>query len=264
MVTKQRFKRLAALILLVAHSIVAGMPVHAGDWMPMLPSQDFYDFQLFAPPDLQDYEIYPEPSEGIFFNYDRLYWGITPPRVAGVGTTQSGNYIIPTYPISPQTVVQLNNDNIAASGTSGVGSIIGGLYTFGTDPLQLDLNTSWMRTKMAWGNRYEGGWIYDNSGVNITYFNIGQSQSFTTLSEFAASSPTQEFTQTSTAGGGTGTGAAPRRGDLWLHAAGLQDRASRARSLGADRGRAAGGPLGADAGRSGVGPRRPRTAAAAL
>ena len=202
MVTKQRFKRLAALILFVAHGIVAGMPVHAGDWMPMLPSQDFYDFQLFAPPDLQDYEIYPEPSEGIFFNYDRLYWGITPPRVAGVGTTQSGNYIIPTYPISPQTVVQLNNDNIAASGTSGVGSIIGGLYTFGTDPLQLDLNTSWMRTKMAWGNRYEGGWIYDNSGVNITYFNIGQSQSFTTLSEFAASSPTQEFTQTSTTGGG--------------------------------------------------------------
>ena len=200
MVTKQRFKRLAALILVVAHGIVAGMPVHAGDWMPMLPSQDFYDFQLFAPPDLQDYEIYPEPSEGIFFNYDRLYWGITPPRVAGVGATQTGSYIIPTYPISPQTVVQLNNDNIAASGTSGVGSIIGGLYTFGSDPLQLDLNTSWMRTKMAWGNRYEGGWIYDNNGVNISYFNIGQSQSFQTNSEFAASSPTQTFTQTSTTG----------------------------------------------------------------
>jgi len=156
MVTKQRFTRLAALVLVVAHSLVAGMPVHAGDWMPMLPSQDFYDFQLFAPPDLQDYEIYPEPSEGIFFNYDRLYWGITPPRVTGVGTTQAGNYIIPTNPISPQTVVQLNNANIIASGTSGQGSIIGGLYTFGTDPLQLDLNTSWMRTRMAWGSRYEG------------------------------------------------------------------------------------------------------------
>jgi hypothetical protein len=206
MVTNERFKRLAALVLVMAQGIAACIPVHAGDWMPMLPSQDFYDFQLFAPPDLQEYEIYPEPSEGIFFNYDRLYWGITPPRVTGVGTTQAGNYIIPTNPISPQTVVQLNNANIIASGTSGQGSIIGGLYTFGTDPLQLDLNTSWMRTRMAWGSRYEGGWIYDNNGVNISYFNIGQSQSFQTNSEFAASSPTQTFTQDATAGGGTGGG----------------------------------------------------------
>ena len=206
MVTNERFKRLAALVLVMAQGIAACIPVHAGDWMPMLPSQDFYDFQLFAPPDLQEYEIYPEPSEGIFFNYDRLYWGITPPRVVGVGTTQAGNYIIPTNPISPQTVVQLNNANIIASGTGGQGSLIGGLYTFGSDPLQLDLNTSWMRTRMAWGNRYEGGWIYDNNGVNISYFNIGQSQSFQTISEFAAGSPTQTFTQTNTSGGGTGTG----------------------------------------------------------
>jgi hypothetical protein len=166
MVTKQQFKRLAALILVVVHGLVAGMPVHAGDWMPMLPSQDFYDFQLFAPPDLQEYEIYPEPSEGIFFNYDRLYWGITPPRVAGVAQTAAGNYLIPYQPISPQTIVTLNNQGIAAAATSGTsGSVIGGLYTFGTDPLQLELDTSWMRTRMAWGNRYEGGWIYDNNGV---------------------------------------------------------------------------------------------------
>jgi hypothetical protein len=206
MVTKQRFKRLAALILFVAHGIVAGMPVHAGDWMPMLPSQDFYDFQLFAPPDLQDYEIYPEPSEGIFFNYDRLYWGITPPRVTGVGTTQTGNYLIPSNPISPQAIVQLNNANVTSSANqSGTGEgtgVIGGLYVFGADPLALDLNTSWMRTKMGWGNRYEGGWIYDNNGINISYFSVGQSQEFTTNSEFAAGSPTQIFTQEALGGAG--------------------------------------------------------------
>jgi len=200
MATKERFKRLAALILMLATCIPASSSARGGDWMPMLPNQDFYDFQLFAPPDLQDYEIYPEASEGIFFNYDRIYWGITPPRVTGVGATAEGNYIIPTNPISPQALVQLNNANIIATGTNG-GSIIGGLYTFGSDPLQLDLNTSWMRTKMAWGNRYEGGWIYDNNGVNISYFTIGQSQSFQTNSEFAASSPTQTFTQVTTAGG---------------------------------------------------------------
>ena len=209
MVTNERFKRLAALILVVAHGIVVGsMPAHAGDWMPMLPSQDFYDFQLFAPPDLQEYEIYPEPSEGIFFNYDRLYWGITPPRVTGVAQTPTGNFLIPAYPISPYTIAKLNNDNIQASAQNGgtQGSIIGGLYTFGSDPLQLDLNTSWMRTRMAWGNRYEGGWIYDNNGVNISYFSIGQSQSFQTNNEFAASSPTQTFTQSQTSGGANGGG----------------------------------------------------------
>lgn len=119
MVTNVRFQRLAALVLLLGHGIMVGMPARAGDWMPMLPSQDFYDFQLFAPPDLQDYEIYPEPSEGIFFNYDRLYWGITPPRVAGVAQTAAGNYLIPYQPISPQSIVTLNNEALAANTVSG-------------------------------------------------------------------------------------------------------------------------------------------------
>jgi len=207
MATNTMLRRLERLILTLAVASAIVMPSRAGDWMPLLPDQDFYDFQLFAPPDLQDYEIYPEPSEGIFFNYDRLYWGITPPNVRGVGQTDKGGYLIPSQPISPQSIVQLNNGSIQASGTSGT-NIIGGIYIFGADPLQLDLNTSWMRTKMAWGNRYEGGWIYDGKGVNISYFTVGsQSQEFQTISEFAASSPTQIFTQTTTAGSTGGTGA---------------------------------------------------------
>ena len=163
----------------------------AGDsWVPLLPDQDFYDFQLFAPPDLQEYEIYPEQSEGIFFNYDRVYMGITVPDVVGVAETQNGSYILPIQPISPQTIVQLNNANLES------GDIIGGLYIFGGDVLTLDLNTSWMRTVMSWGNRYEGGWVYDNRGMQFSYFDSGeQGQSFTTVSEFAASSPQQIFTQ---------------------------------------------------------------------
>jgi hypothetical protein len=177
--------------------------------MPLLPDQDFYDFQMFAPPNSQDYEIYPELSEGVFFNYDRLYWAITPASVVGVGATPDGGYIIPTSPISPQAIAQLNNGGIQASGTSGGGNVIGGIYIFGADPLQLDLNTSWMRTVMTWGNRYEGGWIYDDQGMQFSYFNIGaKSQQFQTNSEFAASSPTQIFTQTTTGAGGIGGGGA--------------------------------------------------------
>jgi hypothetical protein len=206
MATNKRFNTVGRLILVLATAIASYPSAQAGEWIPLLPDQDFYDFQLFAPPDLQDYEIYPEPSEGIFFNYDRLYWGITPPRVTGVAETRRGGYLIPSQPISPQAIVQLNNGGIIGSGTAG-GSVIGGIFIFGSDPMQLDLNTSWMRTQMSWGNRYEGGWIYDNMGVGINYFNTGVvSQEFQTISEFAASSPTQIFTQSSTGGGAEGGG----------------------------------------------------------
>jgi hypothetical protein len=209
MATHPRVKRVTGLVSKLATILALAAPIapaQAGDWMPLLPDQDFYDFQLFAPPDLQEYEMYPEPSEGIFFSYDRLAYGVTVPRVTGVGTTDKGGYIIPVNPISPETLVQLNNGNIQAGAQSGGqnGDIIGGIYIFGGDPLQLDLNTSWMRTKIAWGNRYEGGWIYDNRGVLLTYTDLGsQSQSFQTNSEFAASSPTQTFTQTTASGTGT-------------------------------------------------------------
>ena len=209
MATTQVFRRLKATVLTAAAVIAAAVPAFGGgNWMPLLPDQDFYDFQMFAPPDSQDYEIYPELSEGIFFNYDRLVWAITPASVAGVGATPDGGYIIPTSPISPQAIVQLNNGGIIASGSNG-GSVIGGIFIFGADPLQLDLNTSWMRTVMTWGNRYEGGWIYDDQGMQFSYFNIGaKSQQFQTNSEFAASSPTQIFTQTTTGAGGLGGGGA--------------------------------------------------------
>lgn len=214
MATTLDFRRiLAAMFAAAATAVASTAPAKAGDWMPLLPDQDFYDFQLFAPPDLQDYSIYHEPHEGIFFSYDRLYWGITPPSVTEVGTTPAG-YLIPSQPISPQAIVQLNNASLQASAQNPdlPPNVIGGLYIFGADPLQLDLNTGWLRTAMTWGNRYEGGWIYDDRGMAFGYFDTGdQVQSFTTMSEFAASSPTQIFTQTTTSGatGGFGTTSLP-------------------------------------------------------
>ncbi len=190
MATNQSLQRFLKLILLATGVLATSVATRAADWLPMLPDQDFYDFQLFAPPDMQDYEIYPEPSEGFFFNYDRLYWGISVPKTVGTAETRLGGYLIPVQPISPQTIVQLNNDMIAA------GQPASGLFIFGTDVLSLDLNTSWLRTDMTWGNRYEGGWIYDNRGILLSYFDTGeQPQSFQTINEFAASSPTQTFTQ---------------------------------------------------------------------
>jgi hypothetical protein len=185
------------VLVATAALLAAGSDARGGDWMPLLPDQDFYDMQLFAPPDLREYSTYKRPKEGLYFNYDRLYWAITVPQVTDVAETARGGYLIPSQPISPQTIVQLNNAGFAGATPENPGAnVIGGIFPYGSDPLVLDLNTGWMRTGMTWGNRYEGGWIYDNRGIEISYWDTGnQSQTFETISEFAASSPTQIFTQ---------------------------------------------------------------------
>jgi len=220
MATTLGFRRFLATILAAA-GLAAGHTAKAGgNWMPLLPDQDFYDFQLFAPPDLGDYSIYKHGHEGIYFEYDRLYWGITVPRVNQVARTNDGFSIIPTNPVSPQTIVQLNNDYLDYANefpiviTTIPGSVERvpqaapgvAYFAIGAEPTEFDLNTSWLRTKMTWGNRYEGGWSYDNRGMHLSYFQLGtQSQEFRSVSEFAASSPTQEVTISfGNAGGGGG------------------------------------------------------------
>jgi hypothetical protein len=223
MATTLGLKRFLAAILAATAVATAG-PAAASDWMPLLPDQDFYDFQLFAPPDLGDYNIYKQNRDGIYFQYDRLYWGITVPRVTQVARTQEGFSIIPTNPVSPQTIVQLNNDYLeyAQEFPIVITSVPPGTteripqaapavtyFEIGAEPTEFDLNTSWMRTKMTWGNRYEGGWSYNDRGVNLSYFQLGaQSQEFRSASEFAASSPTQQVTIEfgSVGGGGGGDG----------------------------------------------------------
>ena len=74
----------------------------ASDWMPLLPDQDFYDFQLFAPPDLGSYNIWERDDEGFYFNYDRLYWGITIPRTVTTATAVTSTLVLPIpYSIWP-------------------------------------------------------------------------------------------------------------------------------------------------------------------
>ncbi|MGA0040668.1 MAG: hypothetical protein ACO3NZ_12530, partial [Pirellulales bacterium] len=231
---KKNFRHLVAAMLTMAG---AGVAQAGENWIPLLPDQDMYDFQLFAPPDLREYSMWADDGDGIYFDYDRLYWGITVPRTVAVGTTPTGQNIIPSQPISPFTVANLNNDYLAFAQSNPilVQQVVAGtatsdsienissnttLFEVGSSPLRLDLNTSWLRTKMTWGNRYEGGWSYDGRGVNISYLQVGkQEQSFGTTNEFAVSSPTQDFTFTnnSSGGGGGGGGGAGTGGSTVLN-----------------------------------------------
>jgi hypothetical protein len=231
---KKNFRQLVAAMLTMAG---AGVAQAGENWIPLLPDQDMYDFQLFAPPDLREYSMWADDGDGIYFNYDRLYWGITVPRTVGVATTPTGQNIIPSQPVSPFTIANLNYDYLkfAESNPILVQQVVNGtatadsienisanttLFEVGSSPLRLDLNTSWLRTKMTWGNRYEGGWSYDGRGVNISYLQVGkQEQSFGTTNEFAVSSPTQDFTFTnnSSGGGGGGGGGAGTGGSTVLN-----------------------------------------------
>ena len=182
MATKLGFRRFLATILAAAGLAASHSAEAGGNWMPLLPDQDFYDFQLFAPPDLNEYGIYQEAHDGIFFSYDRTYMGITPPRFVPVGNTT----FWPVEPLNADVAQQLNTAN---GGFAGV-------VIYGTDQMNLALNTTWLRTKMTWGNRYEGGWIYDDYGILFSYWDSGpQDQSFTTINEFALNSPEQTFNQ---------------------------------------------------------------------
>jgi hypothetical protein len=200
MATTQRLRRLAATVLSVVAVFAAAEPARAGqNWMPLLPDQDFYDFQMFAPPDLQDYAIRQDPREGIFFTYDRTYWALTPPQSRPI----LNDFFIPVQPLSPFAVAQLNNDLIRSGNPSS------GLYVFGSEPLRLDLNTNWMMTDLQWGNRFEGGWIYDDYGMLFNYYQSGpDSQAFVTTNSFAVNSPTTTYEQTAEAGDATQGGVA--------------------------------------------------------
>ena len=185
MATKNGFRRLTTILTTVAALVATAVPAIAGqNWMPLLPDQDFYDFQMFAPPESQDYAIRQDAREGIFFTYDRTFWAFTPAQSRPI----LNDFFIPVQPLSPVAVAQLNN-NLIQAGYPG-----SGLFVFGSDPLRLDLNTNWMRTVMSWGNRFEGGWIYDDYGMMFTYYNSGpQSQNFVTTNSFAVNSPTTTF-----------------------------------------------------------------------
>lgn len=193
MATTPGSRRFLAAIL--AATFAAAVPAKGNDWMPLLPDQDFYDFQLFAPPDLNSYSMYKEASEGLFFNYDRLYLGITVPNVVPVGNTD----FFPVEPLNPNVAQQLNSAN---GGFAGI-------VIYGTDQFNLSLDTSWIRTKMSWGNRYEGGWIYEDRGMLFSYWDSGpQGQEFTTVNEYALNTPEQTFTQDSATSAATVGGVA--------------------------------------------------------
>lgn len=199
MATTQVQKRGFGLIAAVVAAFLAAVEARAGgNWMPLLPDQDFYDFQIFAPPDLDEYNIYAKRTEGFFFNYDRLFWAITPPKNAVVGNQN----FWPIEILSPTAFPDIFYTGTNAAGEPQFDIRPVRVFEYGTGPSNFEIDTSWLMTEMTWGNRYEGGWIYDDAGVYISgYMLQPQVQALETANAFAINTPNitpQELTITQT------------------------------------------------------------------
>jgi hypothetical protein len=102
-------------------------------------------FQLFAPADVSTYGGDIEPNEGYFFQFDGLYWAISPPKVHLIGYPGSRNVYF---------------------GISGTGS--GTISTQGTQVSSLD--TSFIDSQFSAGNRFEFGRVEDGQGIFMSIY----------------------------------------------------------------------------------------------
>ncbi len=77
-----RFKLWLMIATVWAASATGAFAQH---WTPFGPSDIRYDLELFKPPDLSTYADWPRPNEGMFFQYERLYWSISQPNRTDIG-----------------------------------------------------------------------------------------------------------------------------------------------------------------------------------
>jgi hypothetical protein len=128
---KMPIKRVSACALVAL--ILAGMTISAeGQHLqPFGPVEYVSDLQLGAPPDIL-FGNRPGPHEGYFFSYERLAWRVAMPETTPVGLPGPG--------------VLVTDDGE-------------------TEYIQRNgLETSILNANMAWGNRYELGYVVDEVG----------------------------------------------------------------------------------------------------
>jgi hypothetical protein len=131
---------------------VFAQPAEPSHWSPFGPSSIRYDLELFKPPDLSTYGDWPRPAEGMYFQYERLYYSISQPNRTDVG-------------VQGATATGLLNGVVNFDSTNQpIGNL---LQTYGNS-----LDTGFLRADQTWGNRYDFGFIEDGKGWNISIMNL--------------------------------------------------------------------------------------------
>ena len=105
----------------------------AQDWQPFGPLDWDPNAQPFSQADLSTYGNGPSQHTGLFFQYDRVYWSVAGPKLAGIGDpTLNGSYN--NVPPNFSTPTQVTNS----------------------------IDTTNFGQQFNWGNRFELGYMMDN------------------------------------------------------------------------------------------------------
>jgi hypothetical protein len=115
-----------------------------GHWTPFAPVDVDPDYRWFAEPDLSEYGCdRPDANEGFFFQYDRLIWAFSRPKITPFGNEGAERVVIlPTGAgVPPNTPPN------------------GGVINYFNS-----LDTEFIETEFVWGNRFELGYVVDDHG----------------------------------------------------------------------------------------------------
>ncbi|MDA7951508.1 MAG: BBP7 family outer membrane beta-barrel protein [Pirellulaceae bacterium] len=129
MLTKNVISSMAAMVFMLT---CFSPSLHAQVIQPFAPVDYTHDWQPFAPADLSDYGDGPDAKEGYFFRYERLYWSAAKPKATALGLNDGEFYAF----AGTTTVLRQTNTVRTAVPDAGFG----------------------------WGNRYEIGYMLDETG----------------------------------------------------------------------------------------------------
>ncbi len=134
--------------LLAADNPVSTRAFDPGHFTPFAPVPEFHDmeYQWFEEPDLSEYGCdRPDFKEGFFFSYDRLIWAFQSPKKIDIGDEAN------------ERVYSLPFDDTQARDQ---------FYII----LQNDVDTKFIETDWVWGNRFELGYMVDDTGWMVSTF----------------------------------------------------------------------------------------------
>jgi hypothetical protein len=111
--------------------------------------QGLQGMQLFAPSDVSTYGGAIEPNEGFFFQYDILYWSISPPKTQVVGFPGLTRTV--SYGPHPKSPLDPYSDERVETST---------------------LNTGDLAANFSVGNRFDFGRIEDRNGWLVSIYQL--------------------------------------------------------------------------------------------
>ncbi|HEY2881165.1 MAG TPA: BBP7 family outer membrane beta-barrel protein [Pirellulales bacterium] len=169
---RARQKLLQLVIVVLATTAGSAFAQQDGEehWNPFGPSNVRYDFDMFQPPDISAYADWPRPNEGLFFEYNRLYWAIQQPTRTEIGVAGGSELAYFGGPSQFDPTTQPISDILRRYGNS--------------------LDTGFLRGDQTWGNKFELGFMEDNNGWLVSIMNLqDQVQNYLASSTLVGATP---------------------------------------------------------------------------